>query len=369
MRIFRHTTTLLVGLAALSSVVYLARHGTGALGADFARGVSGRTDVLAQSGAANGRQAHKGRLNGAADEADEDFAARCHAKGVVRCVGWDLPSDFTAPPNNTGYETGVHPAGPASGGTGYQYIVQDTRDKVSGNGSLRLIIPPSGTPGFSFNDTPSGYWADNFTPFPENSTMYVQYRFMVDSNMVNFKWSSVSNEGWKISDIFAATSCGAAEITMENTYQINVFTGYTHCGSPALYDYSNPQDPLLEQGDYVCHYQTTYRSHQQDPNCFSFVPNTWITVYMVLQFGTWGRSNTHITMYASDPEAGRPTLKRFIDLPHFTINHGDDPNDAFAHIYLENYLSGAHGGATEPGGNMWFDELIISSQPIAAPKF
>ena len=301
---------------------------------------------------------------------ESDFQARCAAPGVMVCRGWDNASDFTPPVNSTGNETGVHPAGPGSGGTGYQYIVQDTTSKVSGNGSLKLIIPPSGTPGFSFNDTPSGYWADNFTGIGQNQTLYVQYRFMVDSNMLNFNWATVSDEGWKISDLFATTSCGEEEITMENTYQTNVFTGYTHCGSPALYDYSNPQDPLLEQGDYVCHYQTTYPSYQQDPGCFSFVPNTWITVYMVLQFGTWGQPNTHITMYASDPAAGRTTLKRFIDLPNFTISNSTDvPGAPFSHIYLENYLSGAHGGATEPGGNMWFDELIISSQPIAAPKF
>jgi hypothetical protein len=38
-------------------------------------------------------------------------------------------------------------------------------------------------------------------------------------------------------------------------------------------------------------------------------------------------------------------------------------------IILQPYFSGATNATTNPGSAMWFDELIISTQPIAAPQF
>jgi hypothetical protein len=86
----------------------------------------------------------------------------------------------------------------------------------------------------------------------------------------------------------------------------------------------------------------------------------------VVSIGDFGQPNTSFAAYIA-PD-GQP-LKQFIDLPNFTFDQGSDPGDALMEILLQPYFSGATGATTSPASAMWFDELIISSQPIAAPKF
>jgi len=49
--------------------------------------------------------------------------------------------------------------------------------------------------------------------------------------------------------------------------------------------------------------------------------------------------------------------------------HGPRPEagDALQTILLQPYLSGAGGAKNNPTAYVWFDELIISARPIAAP--
>jgi hypothetical protein len=58
-----------------------------------------------------------------------------------------------------------------------------------------------------------------------------------------------------------------------------------------------------------------------------------------------------------------------LDLPNFVFNSGPAAGDALESILLGPYMSGANGTKPNPTAHMWFDELIISTQPIAAPKF
>jgi hypothetical protein len=90
-----------------------------------------------------------------------------------------------------------------------------------------------------------------------------------------------------------------------------------------------------------------------------------MTEYWVVEIGDYGLPNTHFTAFIA-PQ-GQP-LKKFIDLPKFNFNSQGNPDDALETIMLQPYLSGADGSKTNPVAHMWFDELIISTQPIAAPK-
>src|SRR2546425_7453756 len=102
------------------------------------------------------------------------------------------------------------------------------------------------------------------------------------------------------------------------------------------------------------------------PKCFVYPAESWMTEYWVVETGDYGQPNTHFTAYIA--AAGQP-LKRFIDLANFKFNAGADPSDALETILLQPYLSGANGSKTNPTAHMWFDELIISTKPIAAPKY
>jgi hypothetical protein len=291
---------------------------------------------------------------------DQDFQERCHAAGVIKCVGWDDPLDFIPAHGDGGYADGLYPA---DDGT-----IQGTRDtsiKSSGAGSLKFTVRPNARANIT------GYWRANFgsfqrlTAFGLHTTLYLQFRFRVDPNMLNFAWNTVSNEGWKVFIAYGpipGPSCTGAQFVQENTYQTNVATAYTSCGSPALYTNNGNPPMLIEQGDYNCSYKGGYKTNR---NCFTYSADVWMTEYWVVQIGDFGQPNTHFTAYIANE--GQP-LKRFIDLPNFTFNAGANAGDALETILLGPYMSGANGTKTSPAAYMWFDELIISTKPIAAPN-
>jgi len=293
---------------------------------------------------------------------EQDFQARCRAPGVVKCVGWDDPSDFIPASGGKGYADGLYPA---SDGT-YQGTM-DSAVKTSGAGSLRFTIRPNARANWT------GYWRANFGPlddltkFGPHTTLYLQFRFRLDPEMLNFDWSKVGDTGWKMFIAYGpipGPSCTGAQFVQENSYQWNIATGYTSCGSPALYTNHGKPPMFIEQGDYNCPYRSSV-PFVKNLNCFAFLANTWMTEYWVVEIGDFGQPNTHFTAYIATE--GQP-LKRFIDLPNFTFNAGANAGDALETILLGPYMSGANGTKISPTAYMWFDELIISTKPIAAPS-
>jgi len=298
-----------------------------------------------------------------AEEADEDFRARCHAAGVIKCVGWDDPLDFMPPRDRGGYADGLYPA---SDGT-YQGLMDPTI-KTSGAGSLRFVIRPHVTSNWT------GFWRANFGTQPKvrrfgpHSTLYLQFRLRLDAKLLSFKWNTVSDTGWKVFIAYGpipGPSCTGAQFVQENTYQTNIATAYTSCGTPSLETNNGVPPKLVEQGDYNCWYRHQ-GSYAKDSSCFAYPADTWMTEYWIVEIGDYGEPNTHFTAYIA-PQ-GKP-LKRFIDLPNFRFNKGGDEEDALMSILLQPYMGGADGSKDSPATSMWFDELIISTQPIAAPKY
>jgi hypothetical protein len=294
-------------------------------------------------------------------KSDADFQARCKAPGVVKCVGWDDPADFFPASGGGGYADGLHP--------GDDKTIQGTMDtsiKTSGAGSLKFTIRPYTT------SNGMGYWRANFgtadhrTKFGPHSTLYLQFRFRVDAEMLKFNWPSVSNEGWKVFIVYGpipGPSCTGAQFVQENSYQTNIARGYTSCGAPGLYTNNGVPPYLNEQGDYKCSYNG--EGNYKAPNCFVYPADIWITEYWIVETGDYGKPNSHFTAYIA--AQGQP-LKRFIDLPNFSFNGDPDPRDGLETMLLQPYLSGATGKMNNPTAHMWFDELIISTKPIAAPK-
>ncbi len=290
-----------------------------------------------------------------------DFQARCQAEGVLTCVGWDSPSDFL-PAKGNGYADGLYPAA-----DGTFQAAMDTTAKTSGAGSLRFTIRPKVVP----NST--GYWRANFGPpdhltgFGPHSTLYLQFRLRLSPEMLHFKWDTVSDTGWKVFIAYGpipGPSCTGAQFVQENTYQTNVATAYTSCGTPPLYSNNGNPPMLIEQGDYNCSYKHE-GAYSSNHNCFTYPANTWMTEYWVVEIGDFGKPNTHFTAYIA--AEGQP-LKRFIDLPNFKFNSGAEAGDALQTILLQPYLSGAQGTKNNPTAYVWFDELIVSTRPIAPPR-
>jgi hypothetical protein len=293
-----------------------------------------------------------------------DFPTRCTAPGVVKCLTWDNASDFTPASGGGGYASGLYPA---EDGT-YQGV-QDTVNKVDGAGSLKYVIRAGSVHPHGTN--PTGYWLQQFGPdgagtkFGEGSTLYMQFRLMVSPEMLNYNWPSAGGEGWKVFIVWGpipGPSCTGDQFVQENTYQTNVATAYTSCGSPPLYTNNGNPPMLIEQGDYNCSYGSGYSTN---PNCFTYPANTWITEYWVVHIGTYGQPDTSFQAWIA-PD-GQP-LKQFLNLPNFTFGDSSDHTAALQAIILQPYFSGANGSTSTPAAAMWFDDLIISTQPIAPPN-
>jgi hypothetical protein len=290
-----------------------------------------------------------------------DFQTRCQAEGVLKCVGWDSPADFL-PARGNGYADGLYPAA-----DGTFQGTMDAAIKTSGVGSLRFTIRPKVVP------NATGYWRANFGPldhligFGPHSTLYLQFRLRLSPEMLHFKWDTVSDTGWKVFIAYGpipGPSCTGAQFVQENTYQTNVATAYTSCGTPPLYSNNGNPPMLIEQGDYNCSYNHE-GGYASNHSCFTYPANTWMTEYWVVEIGDFGKPNTHFTAYMA--AEGQP-LKRFIDLPNFKFNSGAEAGDALQTILLQPYLSGANGTKNNPTAYVWFDELIVSTRPIAPPK-
>jgi hypothetical protein len=294
-----------------------------------------------------------------------NFQSLCTAPGVVKCVAWDNPSDFTPASGGAGYASGLYPAE-----DGAYEGVQDTSSKVDGAGALKFVIRPGSTHPHGTN--PAGYWFQQFgtdgapTKFGEGTTLYMQFRFKVSPEMLNYNWTQAGGEGWKVFIVFGPVpgpSCTSDQFVQENTNQTNVATAYVSCGTPGLYT-NNGNPPMdIEQGDYNCAYQGGGAAYT-GPNCFVYPANTWITEYWVVHIGTFGQPNSSFQAWIA-PE-GQP-LKQWLNLPNFNFGDGSDHTVGLNAIELTPYFSGANGSTTTPGASMWFDDLIVSTQPIAAP--
>lgn len=299
----------------------------------------------------------------------QDFQNRCAAPGVIVCQGFDDPAGIPRAQNVGSGSSGAEPAN-----DGVTFPTQDTSIAASGAGSVRFDIPvPSGPA------NPDGYWRQLMQSdlaagpstaqlFGQNSTFYVQFRQRMTLAYITNTWGGGTN--WK-QDIIAVdnSSCGAQEITTVNINNKGFPEMYSDCGALAFIVDLGSGDFLLEQGDtsstgYNCHYQAPLVAPS---NCFLYQPDVWMTFTYKIQVGTWGSPNSTIQAWATVNGQGY-TGHEWTNMSNQTLNQdGGSVANGFNTVYLVPYWTGGYTGASGPA-TTWYDELIVSSQPIAAPN-
>jgi hypothetical protein len=294
--------------------------------------------------------------------ADADFQARCSAPGVTRCVGFDnttvdINQSSNLNPGNNGYRGGF-----------------DTTVKRSGAGSLRFE-QRQGETGQSI----SGFWApypgDALYPamgavFGENTTFYVQFAYRISAevaaNMNTWQHSP------KIAIFFNYDSCDPVEITTGlgslliggSSYVRPGLAMYADCGGtpfltgPDLQTWQFSGSLFWQQGAYACQYAVGPRSA-----CWQFPTDKWVTLYYKIHIGNWGQNNSSVeAWYAVD---GQPYVKWMNILNNLKLTRsGNKPG--FSDIMFTPYMTG-NTDITPQTSYIWYDELIVSAQPIAAP--
>ena len=295
---------------------------------------------------------------------DQDFSKRCSAAGVLVCQGFDATSTFVYSSSQT---SGVYPP---SGSTTV-LAVQDTSVKHSGASSIRFDIP-----GNTGADMAGNYSANFGARFAQNSKFYVQYQQRFDSNYTTINWSSM-NTSPKQSIIYDGTgmTCANLELTLVDNYSTNIPILYSECGNRSvrtsttnITSFTTAVPYLYQQGTsltsgYNCEYGKESTGTGNGVGCFYYPANTWITFYLEVFVGTYGQANSTIHGYAA---INGGAYKQFLDVTSYTINN-DTASSAFSRIMLSPYMTGKNSSISHPTAHTWFDELIVSSQPIAAP--
>lgn len=307
--------------------------------------------------------------------ADANFNARRSAQGVIASEAWDTTTDFVNQTDET--KTGfVYDSSCPTWPT--PCIQRDTGVFLSGGSSARWDIYGNTGP------DAEGYWFQTFgQTFAQSSTFYVQFAFRADTNWVNMDWTTTGPSGDNTSPkILIAhgvdssgqpATCDNVQFVFRNESGWALPDMYSQCGAINAYtdaggtNYFEGSSSLFQQGftepapftGYDCAY-----NHGSKPtsNCMFFQANTWYTVYLKLHVGTWGQPNSTVEAWIA-PYGQQ--LKKLVNVLNYTVNSSAVPG--FSGVTLTQFMTSKSSSVAHPTAHVWYDELIISTQAIAAP--
>jgi hypothetical protein len=293
--------------------------------------------------------------------ADSDFLARCSAPGVIRCNGFNSSADLA---------TGVI----GKAGDGQIHLGIDSSVKASGAGSLRFdILSNTGANMAGYFLTDIGA---NKQTFGSNKKFYLQFRQRFTQTYLD---TDYGGNGWKQFILYKGTGVGGSSCTDMQLVQVSrYYGGYMHmyrsCGQPNL---SIP----LGNGDYLMQgnlqntlpYYCTYRnvSNGDLSKCALFKANQWMTFYYEISVGQLtldsDGSGYHAPMSVKAWVAYEGEgYRQYIDRPDFDVT-ATYATDAFGRIQITPYDTNKPSTLSHANTATWYDDLIVSTQPIAAP--
>jgi hypothetical protein len=316
------------------------------------------------------------------------FTDRCAQAGVVRCIGFDSPSDFNIGAGGAqgayGMNFGLFP--PASAPGDYTRATRDTTVSASGGSSLKMTIPAN-----SSADSSGSFFAnfssDLSVQFGENSEFYVQWRQRFSPEYISTQYAG--GEGWKQVIIGTgdapgqpfATSCTSLELVLFNAYHrefprlYQSCTGSTSHGPYALFEEPFGTYDFKEQNARPAPY-CLYSQGQTNPwtyfaptgNCFGYSANEWMTFQIRVKIGPRVNdefTNSYVTLWmAREGQASQAV----INWGPYNLSAGAaSENQKYGKIWLIPYNTGKDPTVTNPVAYTWYDELIISRNPIPDP--
>jgi len=232
----------------------------------------------------------------------------------------------------------------------------DTSVKASGAGSLRFEID-----GRTSADA-AGRWVQDFgRSFGEGSTFYVQFRQRFSPEMLTVDFSAMGGSWKQVIFHHGSDTCAQVELTTHQRYNQRIPQMYTDCGERGLWTNGGTPPYLIHQGDYNCPFGGNY---QDERKCFNYHPNVWITFYYEVSIGNWGKPNSTIRAWVA---MDNKPYKQWINLAKFVLKN-EEPGKDYDHLTLTVYMSGKNPALDHPTAYTWYDELIISTKPIAAPN-
>lgn len=262
-----------------------------------------------------------------ATPADDDFKARCDAPGVLKCLGFDTDAGLE------GKQGGAK---------------VDKEMKASGAGSMFVDIGPSAS------SAPGNVVVKLGADIKEGSAIYLQWRQRFSPAMVS---TDLGGEGFKQFVMYDAQPGTNVEVAMLNLKYVGYPNFYTAMGASYF-------EKKLSGGDVTrqWHGDTVICTEKDKSKCMKYQPDQWMTFYYEQHIGTWGQPNSTVKAWWG---AENKPLTQFIDISDYTFK-SESANSAYRTIWIGPYSLGRSGSGFAQAST-WFDEFIISKEPIKAP--
>jgi hypothetical protein len=293
--------------------------------------------------------------------ASRSFQSRCQSPGVVQCVSFDTSSDFvySGPNQNIWPDAQGNPQASmdctvAASGCSLKFRIPAQPHAANTAGRWTgLLGGEFGPPGFG----------------SAGQTLYVQVRERVSQVLLDQSCNAMgcyNGEGWKQFGLFhgslnSGTSCSAISIVVQNTFYRGIIGGGTDCVNRGFYTNNGTPPYLLQQGDYNCPY-----GNINNKDCAYYKGDQWMTYYLKVTLNGW---NQPVNSFAAWTAYEGQPLKQFWSLSNWQFNSNSNPpnaGDTFNTIELYPYDTSLSGGGMTDA-YVWYDELIVSTQPIPPP--
>jgi hypothetical protein len=298
--------------------------------------------------------------NGTGLTADQDYANRCAATGVILCKQLSTAADLL----DAGGSLSANGLTAGTSTTG----ALDPAHYRSGGASLEFttLAACGGNCAGNWN------WAMGKS-FSSNSDFWIQYAMRLDGPMLTDNWGG-SSYYWKQSLFFSSLglTCDQTELTTINGYNLGFPQMYSACGANNLYGFWNGSQFNWNGGgcgSNPCTYEEDASPgaaldcvYSTFSTCAMYQANVWITYTYHVHLGTSGSANSTVEAWMT---FNGGVTKRWKHLANITLNKFD--TQPFDHVMLLNYITSRPGSNAGSDAHAWYDEVIVSTQPIAFP--
>jgi hypothetical protein len=349
------------------------------------------TTTGGSTGSTGGSGGTSGSSGGSTD-ANSDWQARSTAPGVVLALGFDTQDEWL---QHLVEKSGCDPAY----APGCRANAWDQGRKASGAGSVRFDIP-SGSHANIGGALAANFSSNLQTQFGENDEFWVQWRQRFDQFFIDHQYASTKYDGgtnWKQviigegdrygsnGSVVTANSCTQLELVMQRRFGDSVrYPGmYMTCGEyrdfsdtlPYDYNYTWQNQRLRSDGRSSCSIYEG-RTYSDTSGCLRYVPDEWMTFMVHVKLGSYGtgfsdfHDTTRTGFTGSTVEFYVARQGGQLELAHREENVviPNDTRDAkYGKVWLLPYMSYKDEAEVHADASTWYDELIVSRQPIAAP--
>jgi hypothetical protein len=354
--------------------------------------------------------------SGTSTAANADWSSRASAPGVVRALGFDTQAEWLSHVWDNSYCLPEY-------APGCRANAWDQAVKASGAGAVRFDIRSNSGAGTA------GQLAVNFSEdytvqFGANQEFWVQWRQRFDDFVISHEYRETAGSGdWKQiilaqgdrrradGSVIQGYSCSEFELSVGNVSARDYPNAYIECGGYFSLEDQLPGARFTRQNqrlnsagtDTACQ---SYPSGGDTSGCLWFYPNEWMTFMVHLRMGPEGRAissasereqpgfiNSTYELYVA--RQGQPFQiahrQEGLVIPrgqHWDASVGINPDNEgdpgyansggwtlhdghplaeYGKIWLLPYHTAKDPAEAHQNASIWYDELIISTQNIAAP--